>query len=181
MHIGIGSENETKYQAVASAIAEMGWLDVVCEKRKVRETKSITWDQKELIKRALGRAVEIYQEGDTYAIGIEEGFIKIPMTENRWYTTIVAGIIDGTSCTIGFGPGLLVPNYITECLGEGEELPRILQMENLTSAEKMPLTGLVGILSRTETERRKHMEIAIQMAFYPWRMRREYNLQERKK
>ncbi|GBF11101.1 inosine/xanthosine triphosphatase [Tepidibacillus sp. HK-1] len=149
LHIGVGSKNPAKIEAVRSAFAEMGFEAEVIGLDVESQVSEQPFSDEETIQGAINRANNVmFAEKELhffdYCIGLEGGVIESPfgMFLCNW------GVVVDKEGNVGIGGGLRVqlPEEIANHLRMGKELGDII--DDFTGKHNVKKKeGTIGILT----------------------------------
>lgn len=170
MVIAIGSTNKVKVQAVEEILKE--YPEFAAAKVVSVSTQSGVSEQplslEETILGAKNRAKNAFEASQPcrYGFGIEGGLCPSPGTRTGFMALNICAIFDGTHHYVGFTPGFEVPPEILKfVLNQKMDLSQACFHSGITSKEKVGASeGLIGILTKGRTDRKRYMKECIAMA-----------------
>jgi inosine/xanthosine triphosphatase len=168
MKIKIGTKNKAKLEAVKEIIKDYPHL-VNSEVFMVSVPSGVSDQPKsfeETINGAINRAKNVFKDCD-YGIGLESGWMSVPMTKSGYMDVCVCAIYDGRECHLGLSSAWEFPNpevtnsIIKGGLNTSEALHKagMTNNDNIGSEE-----GAVGILTKGRMTRKEYSKQALRTA-----------------
>ncbi|MCX6356915.1 MAG: inosine/xanthosine triphosphatase [Candidatus Aureabacteria bacterium] len=164
MIVNVGSKNRVKCEAVREVCRDLFGevtVNAVSASSGVSHTP-VTDD--EMIRGAVNRAKKAYQGAPAdLGVGLEGGIMPGP------YGPILKGwvaVYDGAETHIGSTPGLPLPAYIMEQIGNDRELAHVME-EVCNRRDVRSNEGAFGVLTGNRITRTESFKLALYCAFAP--------------
>jgi len=168
MKIIIGTKNKSKIEAVKEIIKEYPHL--ASSQIEGIETNSGVSDQpislEETINGAINRAKNVFKDCD-YGIGLESGWMSVPMTKSGYMDVCVCAIYDGKECHLGLSSAWEFPNpEVTNLIiKEGLDTTQAINKAGLTNNQNIGSEeGAVGLLTKGRMTRKEYTKQALRTA-----------------
>ena len=164
MRVAVGSTNPVKYRATVRALGDLATtIDRIDVDPGVTEQPLST---AETVDGATNRAERARVAGDyELGVGIEGGVTSVDGLDGL-FLTMWAAIDDGSSCSVGSGPRLRLPDSIARDLEAGAELGPLLD-ERLGTEEIKTGRGAVGVFTGNTIGREDALYHAVAVALGP--------------
>lgn len=167
MKISVGSQNDTKINAVKEAVKNFPAVkdaEVVSVKIELEiygHPKSLG----ETIDGAMDRASRAFQNCD-YSVGIESGLMPMPKTKTGFMELAVCAIYDGTNYHLGTSPAFEWPKAVADgIINKGLDGSQAFKAAGLTDEEKIGSNmGAIHFLSKGALNRTDYNKWAVMMA-----------------
>lgn len=170
MIIHVGSENETKIQAVREALALYPTLFPTPKIFGVDVHVPVFGhpkNTKETVEGAIMRAKKAFTEDSDYSFGLEGGLMEVPYTNTGFMEVNVCAIYDGKRIFLGLSPAFEWPVSVTKLIVKGKtDASHAFKELGLTDHEKLGAVkgGIVGPLTGGRCTREEFMKSSIVMA-----------------
>ncbi len=163
MRVAVGSTNPSKVLAVKKAWILMGDAEVL----GVKVPSGVSEQPRtmnEIVKGACNRALNALKIANAdYGVGIEAGYISVPLLKDKILDIQVAVIVDKTGYeTIGFSPAFEVPPSALSHRTLGEYMAKISGRNKINEE-----IGAIGYLSIGTVTRMELTYYAVLMALIP--------------
>lgn len=167
MRVNVGSKNQTKVQAVESALlgcalfndAEVIGVDVATEEfgHPIKLPS--------VIKGAKDRARQAFKDC-AYSFGIEGGLMEAPETKSGYMEVAVCAIYDGSQFHLGLSPAFEWPKAVTNLIvNHGRDGSQAMREAGLTDQEKIGAAeGAIWLLTKEKLNRKEYNKLAVMMA-----------------
>ena len=162
--IVVGSENPVKVKAVLESLQEYGLENF--ELTEVSVDSGVN-DQPQSLEETYNgsrnRAIEAYQKGAFFSIGLEDGIYLVPGTEWTYMNICVCTLFDGEKFHYGTSSSFEYPQEITDLVrGRALDVSEALGAAGYTgNAEIGSAEGAIGILSKGRMIRKDYARQAV--------------------
>ncbi len=169
MKLHVGSQNQTKIQAVKDAVALYPQLFPTPEIVGIHVPVDLYGHPKNLretIDGAITRAKNAFTDC-VYSFGIEGGLMEVPYTKTGFMEVGACAIYDGKNIHLGLGPAFEWPTKITEMvLSDEADASQAFYKLGFTNHEKIGTQpgGIVGLFTEGRITREKFTQYSIIMA-----------------
>jgi inosine/xanthosine triphosphatase len=169
MKIHVGSQNQTKIQAVHDAVTLYPKLFPNPQITGINVRIELFGHPKNLdetIEGAIDRAKQAFSNCD-YSFGIEGGLLQVPYTKMGYMETGVCAIYDGKNTYLGLGPAYEWPPKVTEKILNGEaDGSQAFKQLGYTHHEKLGAVkgGITGMLTKGRLTREDFTKYSIIMS-----------------
>jgi inosine/xanthosine triphosphatase len=166
MKVNVGSQNQTKLDAVKDAIklypnvfsdSEVSGIDVKLE--EFGHPKSL----EEIVTGAIERAEGAFIDCD-YSFGIESGLFEVPHSLSGYMEIQACAIYDGKNIHLGFSPAFEWPKKVTELILKNEaDGSAALRLAGITEHDKVGAMsgGAMGMLTNGRLTREDQIKSSI--------------------
>ncbi len=168
MKILVGSKNPTKVEAVRELLQDYPHL-MDAEVEGVEISSGVSEQPLSFAEVMLGASnrAKSAKEGADYGIGLEAGFIEVPLSKSGYMNISACAIYDGENTHMGFSSGFETPNpetmrlVIEEGLDLSEASVRTGLVDTILHSK---LNGVVGALTRGVVNRKVYIQQSLRMA-----------------
>ena len=177
MRVTVGSENQTKIEAVREALQESSFFmnAEVVPMRVGVEQFGHPVSLAMVVEGAIDRARQAFQNC-AYSFGIEGGLIEVPKTKSGYMETSICAIYDGNQFHLGMAPSYEWPKTVIDLIvNKGLDGSQAFREAGLTAHEKIGTSGGgVSILTKGKMDRKGLNKLAVMMALIHLENREHY-------
>jgi inosine/xanthosine triphosphatase len=169
MRIMVATKNKAKLQAVKEILADYPHLkDATVEALDIPSGVSEQpLSLEEIMQGAVNRARSVYSAGVDYGIGIESGFMPVPLSKSGYMNICACAIFDGRIFHSGLSSGFETPDVEIMRLtaNKGMSFDQAANHTGFTNDKDIGKNdGIIGVLTKGKVNRKEYTKEAIRTA-----------------